>query len=337
MRLLVLGGGGFLGFHAVTEALAAGHEVTVFSRSEEPPVDGVGVVLGDRLGDVSGLEGREWDAVLDTFTDSDDGSPAVRRTAELLSGSVGCYAYVSGMSVYAPTGPPVPDESAPVRRAGVEPDTDVLQARSVAKLAGEAAVTELFDGTALFPRVGIMCGPRALRYNYWPVRIAGAVEGTLPRTVLVPGDPDRTVQYSDARDIARWVVQMLADGRGGTFNTVGPGRPDTLREVLEDCLVAAGGHPGDVELVTVENENLLRHRLRDVEEEERPLWYPEDQIPQRAVDSSAAFAAGLVFRSSRDTASQTLQWARETGAAVLTDSFVEHEQDALRGVPRPPS
>lgn len=331
MRLLVLGGGGFLGFHAVNEALADGHDVTVFSRTAEPPVDGVSVVIGDRQGDISGLVGREWDAVLDTFTDEAPGAPAVRRTAEALSGSVGCYAYVSGMSVYAPHGPAVPDESAALRSEGVEPETDVLQARSVAKLAGEAAVTELFDGVALYPRVGIMCGPRALRYNYWPVRIAGAVDGSLPRTVLVPGDPDRTVQYSDARDIAAWLVRMLSEGRGGTYNTVGPGRADTLRTVLDDCLASAGGGPDDVDLVAVDNENLLRHRLRDIDEEQRPLWYPEDQIPQHAIDSSAAFAAGLVFRPSWETAADTLQWARETGSAVLTDTFVGHEQDALRG------
>ncbi|MDQ1634947.1 MAG: hypothetical protein QOJ32_1756, partial [Frankiaceae bacterium] len=40
MHLLVLGGGGFLGYAAVTEALAAGHEVTVLSREGKAPVEG---------------------------------------------------------------------------------------------------------------------------------------------------------------------------------------------------------------------------------------------------------------------------------------------------------
>ncbi len=44
-----------------------------------------------------------------TFTDHSPGAPAVRATAELLSGSVGVYGYVSGMSVYAPRGPDRPD------------------------------------------------------------------------------------------------------------------------------------------------------------------------------------------------------------------------------------
>ena len=142
MRLLVLGGGGFLGYHAVTEALAAGSEVTVFNRNGKPPVPGVEVITGDRRDDLSGLRGRQWDAVFDTFTDTEPGAPAVRATAELLSGAVGTYGYVSGMSVYAPAGPSRPDESGPVRQAGVEPDSDRLQERSLAKLAGEAAVTE---------------------------------------------------------------------------------------------------------------------------------------------------------------------------------------------------
>lgn len=55
----MLGGGGFLGFHAVEAALAAGHEVTVFSRSGRAPVKGIDVVTGDRQGDLSGLRGGE--------------------------------------------------------------------------------------------------------------------------------------------------------------------------------------------------------------------------------------------------------------------------------------
>lgn len=127
MRLLILGGGAFLGYHAVEAGLAAGHEVTVFNRSGRAPVDGVEVVTGDRGGDLSALQGREWEAVLDTFTDNTEGAPVIAASATLLSGSVGCYGYVSGMSVYAPHGPSRPDESDPVRRAGREPDSDRLR------------------------------------------------------------------------------------------------------------------------------------------------------------------------------------------------------------------
>ena len=65
--LLVLGGTRFLGRAAVDEALARGHEVTLFNRGETnaelfPEAERL---RGDRTGDLSALRGRGWDAVLD--------------------------------------------------------------------------------------------------------------------------------------------------------------------------------------------------------------------------------------------------------------------------------
>ncbi len=81
MKLLVLGRTGFLGYHAVTAALGAGHEVSTFTREGEVAVDGAEPVTGGGW-DLSALRGREWDAVLDTF----NGPVPVAATARLLSG-----------------------------------------------------------------------------------------------------------------------------------------------------------------------------------------------------------------------------------------------------------
>lgn len=299
MYLLVLGGGGFLGHAVVTGALAAGHTVTVFSREGKAPVDGVEALQGDRTGDLSALHGRDFDGCLDTFSDPS----AVAETAKLLDGHVGAYGYISGMSVYAPDGPAVPDEAAPVRVEGRY--DDVLQERSVAKLACEAALAEHFSGPTLVTRVGIMVGPRdpSDRFTWWPVRLARALAGQADRRVLAPGDPDRPVQYTDVRDLASWMVGMLAARRGGLFNGVGPGRPDRVGDVLEACLRAVGGAPGDVEFVWADESVMRAELARELpDEEQRPLWFPEDQIPQDAIDSSAALAAGLSFRSPEETA-----------------------------------
>ena len=101
MRLLVLGGGGFLGHHVVAAARATGHAFTVFGRSGRSPFADVEVLTGDRHGDLAPVAGRSWDAALDTFTDTAPGAPAVRAAGALLSGSVGVDGYVSGMSVSA--------------------------------------------------------------------------------------------------------------------------------------------------------------------------------------------------------------------------------------------
>ena len=69
MRLLVLGGTRFLGRGAVEAALAAGDEVTTFTRgrSGEPP-PAVEAIHGDRNqpDGLAPLHGRQWDAVVDT-------------------------------------------------------------------------------------------------------------------------------------------------------------------------------------------------------------------------------------------------------------------------------
>ena len=68
MRLLVLGGTVFLGRHVAAEALARGHELTLFTRG----IHGAELfpeaerLHGDRSKDVSALRGRAWDAVVDT-------------------------------------------------------------------------------------------------------------------------------------------------------------------------------------------------------------------------------------------------------------------------------
>lgn len=329
MHLLVLGGTGFLGGHAVDEARRAGHTVTVFSRSGKAARDDVEVLAGDRRGDLSALRGREFDAVLDTLSDSE----AVRSTATLLSGSVGAYGYVSGMSVYHPQGPAVPGEDAPLRRPGdpADPDDeDPLQQRSLDKLDCEAAAAE-FDGPVAVFRVGVMVGPGdpTDRFTWWPVRLARALADEAPRRVLAPGDPQRPVQYSDARDIAAFFSTALADARDGAFNTVGPLRAQPVADVLDACLRAAGGAPGDVEWVWAD-ESALREALREVGEESRPLWFPEDQIPTEAIDSSAALAAGLTFRPAEQTALDVLAWVRETGHDDLAAGFTaDREQELL--------
>jgi 2'-hydroxyisoflavone reductase len=227
---------------------------------------------------------------------------------------------VSGMSVYAPDGPAAPDEEAPGRRFG-ERRTDPLQARSEAKLGGEAAVRDGFrDGPVLVVRPGIMVGPRdpSDRFTCWPVRMAAALRAGRPSLVAL-GDPGRAVQYTDARDLASWMLRMLRDRGGGLFNAVGHGRVEPLGGVLSACLQAAREAAGpaagarELELVWISEDDLAA-ALAEVEEEARPLWCPEPQISQASIDSSRAVAAGLRFRPALQTARETLAWWSSEGA-----------------------
>jgi len=97
MRTLVLGGTVFLGRHVAAEALARGHELTLFTRGLHgadlfPEAERL---RGDRTRDVSALRGREWDAVIDT---SGYRPAEVAASSEALAGSGAHLVFVSSIS-----------------------------------------------------------------------------------------------------------------------------------------------------------------------------------------------------------------------------------------------
>ena len=116
MRTLILGGTVFLGRHVAEEALARGHELTLFTRGLHgadlfPEAERL---RGDRGEDVSALRGREWDAVIDT---SGYRPQDVAASAAAVADSGAHYVFVSSINAY-PAWPaePVDEDSAGVGR-----------------------------------------------------------------------------------------------------------------------------------------------------------------------------------------------------------------------------
>ena len=186
MRLLVLGGTKFLGRAAVEAALERGHEVTLFNRGETNPelFPEAEKLRGDRDGDLSALEGREWDAVIDP---SGFVPRVVRASAELLQSSIGHYVFVSSISVYREPYEPGFDEDAPV--FDVEPATEsVNEEYAELKAACERVLSEVLPETHASVRAGLIVGPHdpTGRFTYWPLRACG---GAGIRPWLAP--PDR--------------------------------------------------------------------------------------------------------------------------------------------------
>ncbi len=101
MKLMILGGGIFLGAAALQSALAGGHRVTVFNRGRARVAwpAGVEVLTGDRAHDLRLLDDRHWDAVIDTC----GYAPADVRASALALRGCGTYLFVSSVSAYATT------------------------------------------------------------------------------------------------------------------------------------------------------------------------------------------------------------------------------------------
>src|SRR5688500_9628899 len=75
MRILILGGTGFIGPHLVKHAVGRGHTVSIFTRGRRDasmlPAE-VERLVGDRHGQLGALEGMQWDAGdADSDTDPD--------------------------------------------------------------------------------------------------------------------------------------------------------------------------------------------------------------------------------------------------------------------------
>src|SRR5688500_1122458 len=122
MRLLILGGTGFIGPHLVKHAVARGHSVSIFTRGRRDssmlPAE-VERLVGDRNGQLGALEGKKWDAV---FDDSATNPDWVRQSTELLEGNVGQYSFTSSTGVYYPYLEKGLDESTPPLLEGDQKD-----------------------------------------------------------------------------------------------------------------------------------------------------------------------------------------------------------------------
>ena len=113
LRILILGGTGFIGPHEVTYALARGHKLTLFNRGKAPHAwpGEVEELIGDRnTGDLKALAGGEWDVCIDNPTTLPFW---VRDAGQALRGKVGHYIFISTISVYAANDKPA-DETAPL-------------------------------------------------------------------------------------------------------------------------------------------------------------------------------------------------------------------------------
>jgi 2'-hydroxyisoflavone reductase len=300
VRLLVLGGTKFLGRHAVDSALAAGHDVTIFTRGQTNPelFPEVEHLVGDRDGDLDALAGRSWDGVVDT---SGYVPRVVRQSAELLRGAVGRYVFVSSISVYDDFSEPV-DESSPVAQLEDPATEKIMEAYGALKAACEDVVEEVYGERSARVRAGLIVGPYdpTDRFTYWPRRIA------LGGDVLGPGNPDAPVQFVDARDLARWLVELALNGPGGTFNATGPAEPLTFAQLLERARDAVGS---DASVVWVDDQHVLAAEVQPWTE--LPLWLPGDEYAGMArADIGRALAAGLTFRPVEETVVDTLAWDR---------------------------
>ena len=305
MRLLVLGGTHFVGRCVVEEAMRRGDVVTVVNRgvSGEAPA-AARTLRADRREPgalAAALGSEEWDAVVDTWSME---PVVVRDSARLLADRVGHYGYVSSRSVYQWPIPSGADESAPV--VDGDPASPEASDYAAAKRGGELAVLESFGDAALLARAGLVLGPYedVGRLPWWLDRMRRGGK------VLAPGPPERGLQYVDARDLARWMLDSAERGLAGAFNTVSLPGHTTTGELLTICNEVTGG---SATLVWVSPEAIEEAGLAAWTQ--LPIWAPPtgELAGLHDCDVSAALSEGLACRPVHETVLDTWRWQQGAG------------------------
>lgn len=298
--------------------------MTLFNRGRTNPhlFPDLEKLKGDRDGDLSALEGRKWDAVIDT---SGYVPRLVRDSATLLSDYVQQYVFISTISVYPAFPKEDVDESSP---AGVLEDPTVEEVTGVTygplKALCEQAAEKCIPGRTTTIRPGLIVGPGdpTDRYTYWPVRVSRGGE------VLAPGTPNDTVQVIDVRDLARWIIHTVEQRVRGTFNAVGG--PIPLLTHLEASRTASGSN---AKFTFVPADFLSEQQVRSWAD--MPMWIPPTEGRDRCseVANRLAVDEGLEFRSPLETAADTLTWYAETRDPDVTlgaGLSAEREQAVLK-------
>lgn len=319
LKILILGGTGFIGPHQVEAALGRGHEVTIFNRGKTAPnmFPDIENLVGDRDNNLTALNGRQWDAVID---DSGFIPRWVKQTAEMLKGNVSQYLYMSSLSIYADNTVIGQTEQGVLQTLG-DPTTEDATTRNYGgmKALSEDYVRASFPTKNTLVRAGLVVGPGdpTDRFTYWPVRLHRGGE------TLAPGNPSDPIQCIDVRDLARWTIKALEDGHYGAYNVTGPYHQMTMGEFLELTMDTINSN---ATLTWVPAEFLNQQNVNPWTD--LPLWVPPGSEMEGfvRVDIKKAVDADLTFRPMSETVQDSLAWYR----TIFDDGDLKAGLTALR-------
>lgn len=317
MKILILGGTGFLGRHLVTYAQTRGHDLTLFNRGKRDPglFPKIETIVGDRQISLKALEMGRWDAVIDTNAYMPRNA---RSVASFLKERIQHYTLTSTISVYPDLPNGVWDEETPVDPILPEEiDGTDMSGYGRRKALCEQWVAEEVGphDKTLIIRPGLIVGPDDFtdRFTYWPVRMKEGGD------VLCPGDGQDPVQFIDVRDLAEWVIHAVEQSLHGTYNAVGPAFRLTMADFVT---VAKQVCNAEARLIWVPENFLEAQNVSPWSD--LPAWIPR----KLEYSNQKAINAGLKFRPLEETLRDTLAWAQQGNRRRPFKSGLTAEREA---------
>jgi 2'-hydroxyisoflavone reductase len=308
LRVLILGGTGFIGPHFVAALSARGHSLTLFNRGKRNPETRAGVeqLVGDRAGQLDALKGRDWDVVIDNsgYTPRE-----VKLTADLLRDHVQQYIFISSIAVYADFSVPGIDEDYKLAQLK-DPAVEVVDDDTYGglKVLCEQVVEQAYGARATVIRPTYVAGPGDTtdRFTYWVVRAARGGE------MLAPGTPSDPFQFIDVRDLADFMCLCVEKRVAGRYNLCNPPRSVTMGKVLD---VSKRIAHADTKVTWASADFLEAQKVAGglSDTPEIPIWSRPTgaTVGGALVSCTRAVAKGLRFRTLEQTARDTLEWQKQ--------------------------
>lgn len=300
MDILIIGGTRFVGRALVDSAIARGHNLTLFNRGKSNPdiYPTIETITGDRETDLDKLDGRTWDAVIDTCGYV---PRIVRLSAQALKDKARQYTFISTISVYPVVGAPNRDEESELLTLEDESTEEITnETYGGLKVLCENAVRDAFPDNTLIIRPGLIVGPHdpTNRFTYWVTRTGKGGEAIAPPA-------EQPMQFVDARDLADFTLDRIEAGSTDIYNVTGPAERLTFGECLS---VAKEALESDVTYHHVTDDFLNNHDIGEFME--LPLWINLEQAEgfmTFCIDK--ALKDGLTFRPLAQTIKDTYAWA----------------------------
>ena len=197
MKILIIGGTGFMGPSTVAHLQNAGHQVTVFHRGKTPLPAGAEEIIGDhhRLGDYRPeFERRNFDVVIDFILSS---GRQMKTLMETFRGITHRVVAISSMDVYRAMGILHGTEAGPLQQVPLTEESELRENRNTYSPEAMTKVREVYPWADD-------------EYDKIPVEEAVMGDRDLPGTVLRlpmvygPGDPLHRFHH---------ILKRMDDGR----------------------------------------------------------------------------------------------------------------------------
>jgi 2'-hydroxyisoflavone reductase len=280
MKLLFIGGTRFVGLAMAREAIARGHEVSIFHRSEKIPTGTESAIhlKGDRTKDFTNLQIGNWDAVIDVCGYRPH---EIHALYDVFAGRISKYVFISTVSVYADDIAFGLDETANLADVAILEDKELItvpidgETYGPLKVLCEAAVREHYqDNLIIRPTYVIGPDDYTNRFHSWVRKFLS------DDVVEVPKNLDTTLQYIDVRDLANFTIDAIEKDLQGDFHV---------------CENATKFSIAVEEIRTTTNSKSQLKQVDSEDDSQFPMWAPAD-TGVLAMNPAKAKAAGLTNR-----------------------------------------